>query len=748
MTQFFPPKRNFRSLSVKDLLEAREAYHAYLANLENVIATAVGRYRIRKVDPDAQPKNPGQPTQWRTRDGFVPERTLQNTLVNDESWPCILVFVDKWLQQGEIVRSNPDQVVPRYLYLPDGRVVPTCVVLAERYEPALPPLRDLTFPDQLIGGGYPIFSDEQQQEHIGSLGCLVSDGDIVYALTNRHVTGEEGRPVYSMMRGQKIQIGTSARSRQEQKSQLGKRLFKDIYPDWPGARSFVNLDAGLIRLDDLTCWTAQVFGIGELGDPVDLNTDTISLDLIGCPVRAFGGASGELSGEIQALFYRYKSIGGFEYISDLLIGPRQDQPLNTHPGDSGTLWFFDPPADPGSPPSKRPDGRAPRLRPIALQWGGQTVIDSQGEGTLRFALATCISTICRELDVDIIPDWNIGHSEYWGKTGHYKIAAAACELIDTAQPMMKRLKTLLMNNLDAIAFNDQAILDGQLKKIDSKQFVPLADVPDLVWRTTRKLDSSNHFADLDQAGLGDFAGKTLLDVCQKPKNVSLEVWNKFYESLGIAPKDRGALPFRVWQIYRHMVQFVREGKLAEFICAGGVLSHYVADACEPLHVSYLHHGRPGFPAEEPVHSIYETEMLDRFAAELLAVVNATIDSRTAKADVRGGFKAAVSVVDLMKMSIDRLPPMKIIEAFDAHTGQGRLAYMWSVLKDDTAFCMAEGCLRMAAIWASAWKEGAGGKIKQSALGAVSRDTLKTLYYNKEFLPAYRLSDPALAADLI
>ncbi len=277
--------------------------------------------------------------------------------------PVFWYFVDKWRQQGEIVKTNPDQVVPRFLYLPDGRVVPTCVILAERYTPALPPLRNLTFPDQLIGGGYPIFSDEQEQEHVGSLGCLVSDGDIVYALTNRHVTGEEGRPIYSMLRGQKIQIGMSAKSRQEQKSQLGKRLFKDVYPDWPGSRSFVNLDAGLIRIDDLNCWTAQVFGIGELGDPVDLNTDTISLDLIGCPVRAFGGGSGEISGEIQALFYRYKSIGGFEYISDLLIGPRADMPLNTQPGDSGTLWFFDPAPIPGEPSSKRADGRAPASSP-------------------------------------------------------------------------------------------------------------------------------------------------------------------------------------------------------------------------------------------------------------------------------------------------------------------------------------------------------------------------------------------------
>jgi hypothetical protein len=53
MRQIFPPKMNLQSLSVKDLLEARETFHVHLYNKENVIATAIGRFRIRKEDPDA-----------------------------------------------------------------------------------------------------------------------------------------------------------------------------------------------------------------------------------------------------------------------------------------------------------------------------------------------------------------------------------------------------------------------------------------------------------------------------------------------------------------------------------------------------------------------------------------------------------------------------------------------------------------------------------------------------------------------
>jgi hypothetical protein len=41
----------------------------------------------------------------------------------------------------------------------------------------------LAFPSDLAGGGFPILTDEQGQERIGSIGCLVTDGSSVYALT-------------------------------------------------------------------------------------------------------------------------------------------------------------------------------------------------------------------------------------------------------------------------------------------------------------------------------------------------------------------------------------------------------------------------------------------------------------------------------------------------------------------------------------------------------------------------------------
>lgn len=48
---FDPHRRNYRSLSVKDLLDARESRHVQLMAMDNVIGTAIGLYRIHKDSP-------------------------------------------------------------------------------------------------------------------------------------------------------------------------------------------------------------------------------------------------------------------------------------------------------------------------------------------------------------------------------------------------------------------------------------------------------------------------------------------------------------------------------------------------------------------------------------------------------------------------------------------------------------------------------------------------------------------------
>ncbi|MFY0566703.1 hypothetical protein ACN28E_23085 [Archangium lansingense] len=720
--------RDFSSLSIKDLLEAREAYHVHLAHLDSVVATAIGRYRLRREDPDAE--NPyAQPVRK------SPEpRMLSNTVVRHWSWPCVLVFVDQWMTPEELAHQ-PEQFVPPLLYLPDGRVVPTCVILAERQERAPAPLQTLAFTSGLVGGGYPALTDVQGRQHVGTFGCLVTDGDSVHALTNRHVVGEPGREVHTLIKGQRHRVGRT------QARQVGKLPFFEVYPGWPGSRTYSNLDAGLVRLDDVSGWTAQVFGIGELGPLVDLNSDTISLDLIGCFVRGFGSASGPLAGEIHGLFYRYQSLGGFDYVADLLIGPRQGEgPLPTRPGDSGSLWFFEPKQPPETEEAPPTSLRARQWRPLALQWGGHKLMAPGDGDTFSFALATSLSSICRTLDVELLRDWDIGLSEYWGKVGHYKVGITACGLVAN-----RKLAHLMKANAERIAVGDDAIARGELPRADTQHFVALADVADLVWRTTRKRDAANHFADMDQPGQGRFEGKTLLDLWRTdPSSRTPEVWSEFYESIGEKQNaHRGALPFRVWQLYDAMVGFLREQKVSEFLCTAGILAHYVGDACQPLHVSFLHHGRPGHPEEEDVHAVYETKMLDLRAAELIAGVNERVKRTHVTDTLQSGAAAADAVVQLMQATFDTLSPMEVIEAYNEQGGRQRIPHMWDVLGERTCDCMARGARCLAMLWESAWREGGGTKLATSQLGPVDAQTLLTLYSDPAFIPVSWLRDMVL-----
>ena len=79
-------ERRFSSLSIADLLAAREAYHVHLAHLDNVFATAIGRYLIRTKDPDFD--NPDEI--HRNTPSSYEARTLSNSAVQKWSWPCIL----------------------------------------------------------------------------------------------------------------------------------------------------------------------------------------------------------------------------------------------------------------------------------------------------------------------------------------------------------------------------------------------------------------------------------------------------------------------------------------------------------------------------------------------------------------------------------------------------------------------------------------------------------------------------------
>lgn len=253
-------------------------------------------------------------------------------------------------------------------------------------------------------------------------------------------------------------------------------------------------------------------------------------------------------------------------------------------------------------------------------------------------------------------------------------AAKACDLLSNT-----KLSKLMQANLSAIAFVDDSITRGDLERIDSQSFVPLTDVADIVWRITRKKDEANHFSDMDQDGKNSFESKILFDLVDQDKNnIDVHIWNNFYDSLGIDAANRGSLPFRVWQIYNEMVKFVSSGDIEKFVCAAGIISHYICDASQPLHVSKYHHGHPDIPAEKPVHTEYETKMIERFAVDIIEGVNSELENKKAHPGITGGINAANSITELMKC-VTTLPPLDIVDAFNEVQGHNRLDNMFNNL---------------------------------------------------------------------
>jgi len=723
--------RQFSSLSLRDLLDAREMFHVHLMNKRNVIATAVGRYRIRKSD---------------IRGGrYVPdhrfprkERTLENSVVmEDISWPCILVFVKKWEDEMALIHDGGNNIVPKSIYMPDGRVVPICVVAAPKEERADVTVNpsDLRFPRNLISGGFPLIVYQQGERRIASVGCVVSDGNTYYAVTNKHVVGKAGTPIYSVFHGQERRIGVSS------DHTLGKRKFSEAYPGWPGAAMMVNNDVGLIEIDDIKDWKTEIYQIGILGELMDFNTYNLSLDLISQKVRAFGAVSREIRGEVVALFYRYQSVGGIEYMADFLIGGENGANLNIHHGDSGTVLVME---------EEDKDSGIVSCRPIALVWGQHEFLEGRERVKRAYVMATSLSNVCRELEVNIVRDYNLDQDYTWAKDGHFKIGNRSAELV--TEP---RLVKLLKKHQEEIGNSDTDLLDQtNIAMAKSTDFIPLADVPDLYWRYKRfKTEGNNHFADMDESNRRVMGGKDLLALSKDPAFIDIAQWIDFYQQMDVVdPKTKtdpdtkkevpnprsGSLPFRVWQLYTQMVRSLKAGKVDEYLVAGGTMTHYVGDACQPLHVSYLHAGIPG--QETNVHGEYEDKMIAANRKKLFDGVNALNNKVKDSQLIEGGHAAAQFVIALMQKTFDTLPPMDIITEFGKISGRGKYDLAWKVLGARTIKVIASGSNAMAVLWQSAWIEGGGPDIPPGKYAAITTDDLQALYEDFHFVQSFNITD--------
>lgn len=188
-----------------------------------------------------------------------------------------------------------------------------------------------------------------------------------------------------------------------------------------------------------------------------------------------------------------------------------------------------------------------------------TTLPTQGSS---YALATFLSKACSQLNIMTLRDWQTGLPEYWGAVGHYSIANTVCGVIRNGN-----LKELMTANLERITYKVPDITKKNTQGLSKKDFVPLADVLDMVWKVgphkrggMKSAEHANHFADMDRRLNPKLPeGATLLEICDgKPENVAVAVWQRYYDAVQKQfPKEeesRGLLPFRVSRQIIHVYQ--------------------------------------------------------------------------------------------------------------------------------------------------------------------------------------------------
>jgi hypothetical protein len=150
-----------------------------------------------------------------------------------------------------------------------------------------------------------------------------------YALTSRHVAGGEGDEVRAFVRGEYHPIGRSSNSF------VGRLLVPNVFRGWPGDRTYLTLDAALVRIDDVSDWTSQAFGIGEIGEIFDATEESVTLDLDRLPGARVRRHQRRHGGRDPGPLLPLPVPGRFDEATDLLIGPRKDSVAADPPGVHG-----------------------------------------------------------------------------------------------------------------------------------------------------------------------------------------------------------------------------------------------------------------------------------------------------------------------------------------------------------------------------------------------------------------------------
>jgi hypothetical protein len=83
-------------------------------------------------------------------------------------------------------------------------------------------------------------------------------------------------------------------------------------------------------------------------------------------------------------------------------------------------------------------------------------------------------------------------------------------------------------------------------------------------------------------------------------------------------REAGTLPYRIKKMMAELTQAMRSGERDAIVTSSGYLSHYVADAHQPLHLTSNFDGQ--MTCNAGIHDAFESGMIERFASKYAASI--------------------------------------------------------------------------------------------------------------------------------
>lgn len=302
--------------------------------------------------------------------------------------PAILIFFPQKFSKNIL---PPDQVFPGILKSASGLECKTDIIEGKFVQPRPipPPLSDGNYSiildlkkgvHKLIGGAMLESFDTDGEKKNGTIGCIVKkkSNSKNYILTNQHIAGSIGRPIY-FSSSNSFRIGKTTDC-------FEYEIMEEHFPGL-GIHPEIDcrLDCALVELRDETVKLSRpgLFGHGQLGPPLKFNLDSDSMEPLDSEVTSIGIGRGIQTGRIMAFGYELKIDKECIFTDFLILG--DEGGVFSDDGDSGKLIVTK-------------EG----LQPVALLWGGAYDSLRRGQGQEKWSYAIEINRLLEKLNVEIL----------------------------------------------------------------------------------------------------------------------------------------------------------------------------------------------------------------------------------------------------------------------------------------------------------------------------------------------------------